>query len=157
MEGVRSHHASEAGSCLYCDVVAKERKARQRIVAEDERFVALAPYAARFPFETWILRKDHASAFESIPDSYRLLLARFLKDTWGRMDQILEDPSFNCYIHTAPRGDDGVSYHLHLEITPHLMKTAGFERGSGFYINPVVPEDAAAILRGEVRWSEQAH
>jgi len=155
LEGVRAHRGPKAGSCLYCDVISEERKARQRIVAEDDGFVALAPYAARFPFETWILPKDHAGAFESIPDGHRLRLARFLKDILGRMDRILDDPSFNYYIHTVPRGDDGVAYHWHLEITPHLTEIAGFERGSGFYINPVVPEDAAAILRGEIRWTDR--
>ncbi len=155
LEGVRAHRGSKAGSCLYCDVVAEERKARHRIVAEDERFIALAPYAARFPFETWILPKAHAGAFESIPDAHRPVLARFLKDILGRMDRILDDPSFNYYIHTAPHRDDAVVYHWHLEITPHLTETAGFERGSGFYINPVVPEDAAAILRGEIRWTDR--
>src|SRR5438309_74145 len=62
-----------------------------------------------------------------------------------------------CVALPAPKGDGEALFHWHLEITPHLTETAGFERGSGFYINPVVPEDAAAILRGEVRWSDRAH
>ena len=130
--------------------------AGQRVVAENDRFIALSPYAARFPFETWILPTDHAGAFDSIRDSDRGLLAKLLKDILSRLDRILDDPSFNYYIHTSPKGDGEALFHWHLEITPHLTETAGFERGSGFYINPVVPEDAAAILRGEVRWPERA-
>src|SRR5205809_696958 len=79
LEGVRSHRGSKAGSCLYCDVVSEERKARHRIVAEDERFVALAPYAARIPFATWVLPNDSAGAFESIPTAPRLVPAAFLR------------------------------------------------------------------------------
>ena len=51
------------------------------------------------------------------------------------------------YIHTAPCDRKESRYHWHLEITPRLTETAGFERGTGFYINPVMPEDAAQILR----------
>ena len=65
------------------------------------------------------------------------------------MDRILDDPPFNYYIHTAPTDRKETKYHWHLEITPRLTETAGFERGTGFYINPVMPEDAAAILRGD--------
>jgi len=87
-----------------------------------------------------------------LSDSDHGAFARILKDVLGRMDRLLDDPSFNYYIHTAPVRDVEGTYHWHLEITPHLTEIAGFERGTGFYINPVVPEDAAAILKGEVRW-----
>ena len=147
LEGVRTHRATAAASCLYCDVVASERKAGQRLVAENERFIALAPYAARFPFETWILPKAHETSFEDITDDERTPFARILKDALGRLFKILDDPPFNYYIHTAPTDRKETRYHWHLEITPRLTETAGFERGTGFYINPVMPEDAAAILR----------
>jgi len=83
-------------------------------------------------------------------------LARILKGVLGRMDRVLDDPSFNYYIHTAPVREPEGTFHLHLEITPRLTEIAGFERGTGFYINPVVPEDAAAILKGEIRWSARS-
>jgi len=69
------------------------------------------------------------------------------------MDRMLDDPSFNYYIHTAPVREPVGTFHWHLEITPRLTEIAGFERGTGFYINPIVPEDAAAILKGEIRWA----
>jgi UDPglucose--hexose-1-phosphate uridylyltransferase len=87
-----------------------------------------------------------------VSDSDRRVLARSLKDVLGRLYRALDDPSFNYYIHTAPVREHEATYHWHLEITPHLTEIAGFERGTGFYINPVVPEDAAAILRGEIQW-----
>ena len=72
------------------------------------------------------------------------------------MYRMLDDPSFNYYIHTAPVREPEGTFHWHLEITPRLTEFAGFERGTGFYINPVVPEDAAAILKGEIRWTGQS-
>src|SRR3989442_5469691 len=99
----------------------------------------LEPFAARFQFETWLLPKVHARAFETLSDSDRPALARILKDVLGRMDRLVDDPSFNYYIHTAPVREPEGTFHLHLGITPRLTEIAGFERGTGFYINPVVP------------------
>src|SRR5438309_90024 len=93
--------------------------------------------------------KAHEMAFEDIADDERTPFARILKDILGRMFGILDDPPFNYYIHTAPCDRKETKYHWHLEITPRLTETAGFERGTGFYINPVMPEDAAQILRGD--------
>jgi len=152
IEGIRAHGADREGGCLYCEILRREHEIGRRIVVEDDSFVALEPFAARFPFETWILPKAHERTFESISDSERRALARSLKDVLGRLYRVLDDPSFNYYIHTAPVREHEATYHWHLEITPHLTEIAGFERGTGFYINPVVPEDAAAILRGEIQW-----
>jgi UDPglucose--hexose-1-phosphate uridylyltransferase len=129
--------------------VETEQEEEKRVVSENDTFFALSPYAARFPFETWILPKAHEMAFEDITDEERTPFARILKDVLGRLRGILDDPPFNYYIHTAPTDRKETKYHWHLEITPRLTETAGFERGTGFYINPVMPEDAAAILRAE--------
>ena len=153
MEGMRAHAADREGECLYCEILRRELASQRRVVAENGAFVALEPFAARFPFETWIIPKVHARAFEMLSDSDGGPFARILKDVLGRMYRLLDDPSFNYYIHTAPVRDVEGTYHWHLEITPHLTEIAGFERGTGFYINPVVPEDAASILKGEIRWS----
>jgi len=148
-------YESTGGSCLYCEIVETELEEEKRIVSENESFVCLSPYAARFPFETWILPKAHEMAFEDIADDERTPFARILKDVLGRMFGILDDPPFNYYIHTAPCDRKESKYHWHLEITPRLTETAGFERGTGFYINPVMPEDAAAILRERAKLSEK--
>jgi len=152
-EGVRAHAVDRDGECLFCEILRRELSVGRRVVAENGAFVALEPFAARFPFETWILPKVHARAFETLSDPDRGALARILKDILGRMARMLDDPSFNYYIHTAPVREPEGTYHWHLEITPYLTEIAGFERGTGFYINPVVPEDAAAILKGEIRWA----
>jgi UDPglucose--hexose-1-phosphate uridylyltransferase len=155
VDALNRFHESTDGSCLYCEIVKTELKEGKRIVSENESFVALSPYAARFPFETWILPVAHRMAFEDLTDSERTPFARILKDTLGRIHRLLDDPPFNYYIHTAPSDRKEASYHWHLEITPQLTETAGFERGTGFYINPVMPEDAASILRERVKLSDQ--
>ena len=152
-EGMRAHAEQREGECLFCEILGRELASGRRVIAENGGFVALEPYAARFPFETWLLPKVHARAFETLSDADRAALAAILKDVLGRMDRMLDDPSFNYYIHAAPVREPEGTFHWHLEITPRLTEIAGFERGTGFYINPVVPEDAAAILKGEIRWA----
>src|SRR2546427_638476 len=102
-------------------------------------------------------RIDLPSALATHWDDERTPFARILKDILGRMFGILDDPPFNYYIHTAPCDRKETKYHWHLEITPRLTETAGFERGTGFYINPVMPEDAAGILRERVKLSDKTH
>jgi len=153
---VQRFHEATGGSCLYCEIIATEAEEEKRLVSENEKFVAISPYAARFPFETWILPKAHEMAFEDLADEERTPLAKMIKDVLGRLYQVLNDPPFNYYIHTAPCDRKEARYHWHLEITPRLTETAGFERGTGFYINPVMPEDAAQILR-EGEKTEKPH
>ncbi len=146
----KAFYEETGGSCIFDEIVEEELEAGDRVVGENETFLALCPYAARYPFETWILPKVHEVHFEDMGDEQRHSLARFLKDTVSRLDGLLSDPPFNYYIHTAPCDRmDHRYYHWHIEITPRLSQTAGFERGSGFYINSVLPEDAARLLRGD--------
>lgn len=148
LRAAQAFYEETGGSCLYDEILVEERKAGVRVVREADGFVALSPYAARYPFETWILPVDHEAHFEEMEDAQRRALARFLRGTFHELDGLLENPPFNYYIHTAPcDGKDYRYYHWHIEITPRLSKTAGFERGTGFYINPVPPEDAARLLR----------
>ena len=108
----------------------------------------VAPFAPRFPFETWILPDRHRAAFEESDVDDLRSLAGVLQDFLGRMNRALNDPPFNFMLHTAPLHDARLDhFHWHLEVIPKLSRVAGFEWGSGFFINPVAPEDAAAALR----------
>jgi UDPglucose--hexose-1-phosphate uridylyltransferase len=136
--------------CVWCDIVHQERRARHRVILESGGFVALAPFAPRFPFETWILPTQHQAAFEEsdVDDLHRL--AGLLGDFMRRLRDTLNGPPFNFMLHTAPLRAEGLDYfHWHLEVIPKLANVAGFEWGSGFFINPMPPEAAAAALRGE--------
>ena len=110
--------------------------------------IALAPYAPRFAFETWLLPRRHSARFEEAPRHEYESLARILKATLQRMDRALESPAFNLILHTSPFSENVANeYHWHIEIMPKLTRVAGFEWGTGFYINPTSPEEAASVLR----------
>jgi UDPglucose--hexose-1-phosphate uridylyltransferase len=134
--------------CVWCDIVRQERRDRRRVVGESHGFVALAPFAPRFPCETWILPLRHRSAFEESDVDELRGLAEHLGEFLRRMNRVLKDPPYNFMLHTAPLHDGVLDhFHWHLEIIPKLTKVAGFEWGSGFFINAVPPEEAAAALR----------
>lgn len=136
------------GRCLFCDMIRQEATQYSRIVGETQGLVAFAPFAARFPFETWILPKRHRSHFEETPREELGDLAGFLKATLQKLERALDRPSYNYLIHTAPFDRAALeSYHWHIEIIPRLTEVAGFEWGTDFYINPVAPEEAAEYMR----------
>ncbi|MFC1594714.1 galactose-1-phosphate uridylyltransferase [Candidatus Omnitrophota bacterium] len=134
--------------CLFCDIIAQEFKEKARIVQESQHFIALCPYAPRFPFETWILPKKHNALFHTIGEPEKRDLAKILKDMLARLQKVLYNPAYNFTIHTAPAGGEyAKSYHWHIEIMPKLTRVAGFEWGTGFYIVPTPPEVAVHYLR----------
>ncbi len=134
--------------CVFCDIVRQETKAGVRIVAETDEFVALAPYAARFPFETWIMPRRHASHYEEASGPQLGNLAWILRSVLRKLDKALERPAYNLLIHTMPPQEAACAhYHWHIEIIPSLTRVAGFEMGTGFYINPTPPEESARFLR----------
>jgi UDPglucose--hexose-1-phosphate uridylyltransferase len=147
MEGAKQYYVYKE-RCVFCDIVRQETEAGVRVVSENESFLTLAPYAPRFPFETWILPKRHESAFENSSSQVYEALAKSLKSLLTRADQVLDSPSYNLVIHTAPVQEPALDhYHWHIEFMPRLTKTAGFEWGTGFYQNPTPPEEAAKYLR----------
>ena len=134
--------------CIYCDILRQEEETPVRVVLDTEHFMAIAPYAPRFPFETWIIPRSHQSHFEETGIPTMQNLSWVVRAILRRIDKVLERPPYNAVMHTAPIQDGAMSYyHWHIEIIPKLTKVAGFEWGTGFYINPTPPEDAAAFLR----------
>jgi UDPglucose--hexose-1-phosphate uridylyltransferase len=138
----------EKERCIFCDMIRQEREEGVRVIVETPEFIGLAPYAPRFPFEIWILPKQHSSSFENNQSSVFAALARALKDCLQRVETVLDNPAYNLMIHTSPLGEElNAHYHWHIEIMPKLTKVAGFEWGSGFYICPTPPEESARFLR----------
>ncbi len=148
MRGAKTYYGYK-DRCVFCDILHQEKTEGVRVVSENAEFLTLSPYAPRFPFEIWILPKRHTSVFEDSTRSEFANLARALQDAILRLDKVLQDPPYNFIIHNAPLHEDHdvPYYHWHLEIIPKLTKIAGFEWGTGFYINPTPPEDAAKFLR----------
>ena len=149
LEGSKAHFDYHE-RCAFCDIIRQDSDDERRIVMKTDRFVALAPYASRFPFETWILPTAHHSHFETTLSggAEREELAHILKNVLQRLEVSLNNPAYNYMIHTAPLSAPALPhYHWHIEIIPRVVRTAGFEWGSGFYINSVAPETAAEFLR----------
>ena len=147
IEGARRHFAAKE-RCVFCDIIHQEVAARRRVILESADLVALAPYAPRFPFETWLLPQRHGARFEEAPRQEYEGLAWLLKSVLMRMDRALESPAYNLIIHSSPFSEASAEfYHWHVELIPKLTRVAGFEWGTGFYINPTAPEDAARVLR----------
>ncbi len=157
------------GRCIFCDIARQEREHGVRVVIDDRDFLVFEPFASRFPFETWIIPTRHDSQFERIAPTEIPRLAEVLHDVLRRLEVTLEGPPYNYIIHSAPfkahdaevfRGslgpppiapDGGLDhYHWHIEIIPRLTSVAGFEWGTGLYINPVPPETCAECLRDAV-------
>ena len=147
VDGARTHFKSKE-RCVFCDIVRQDSQDGRRVIAENADMVALAPYAPRFPFETWILPKRHQALYEDTPRHEYASLARLLGDVLRRMNRSLRFPPYNLLIHSAPLSEPaGDFYHWHVEIIPKLTKVAGFEWATGFYLNPTSPEEAAQVLR----------
>ena len=149
--------------CIFCDIIKQELSFGDRIIFENDHFVSLTPFASRFPYEVTILPKRHMSDFSSISEDLIQSLAFTLKDTLSRIKIVLKNPAYNYLIHTVPNIQSwkrkshywetiDVDYHWHIEIIPRLTRIAGFEWGTGFYINQVLPEVAAQDLKDALKY-----
>ena len=136
------------GACVFCTMIAMERKAGGRVVAENDRFVAFIPFAAFSPFHLWIFPKIHASTFRELDDACKADLSALLRTVLRKIHLGLKDPDYNLMIRSGPADAPGLKYfHWYVSIVPRLGKAAGFELGSGMYINTALPEESAAFLR----------
>ena len=141
--------------CVFCDIIREEKRFGSRIVYENASFISLCPFASRFPFEMWLLPKRHMSDLSLMTQQELFELSECLLATMKRLAVALGEPQYNWMLHTEPNTavprnpwpDIRDHYHWHFEIIPKLTRVAGFEWGTGFYINPTPPEDAAAFLR----------
>lgn len=160
--------------CVYCDLFRQETDNQSRLVAEDDAFVAFCPFAARMPYETWIVARRHDSHFEQEPEGRLRGLASFLRRVLVAVESLPGLVGYNVVLQTAPFSDAPSTpsqlrrqaiqpretvlpfdtpplayYHWRIEVVPRQVKLAGFELGSGLAINPIPPERAATILRAQ--------
>jgi UDPglucose--hexose-1-phosphate uridylyltransferase len=134
--------------CIFCDLLRQEEEEKERILAQNNNFIAFCPFVPRFPFEMWIMPKIHKLFYCEITREEITELAKILKEVLLRMKIALNDPPYNFIIHTSPiDGEARPGYHWHMEIMPRLSRVAGFEWGTGFYLVPTPPEVAIKYLR----------
>ena len=134
--------------CVFCDIIRQEMQQDVRVVCQNDHFITITPFAPRTPFEMWVLPKQHSSAYNRIDDFHLLSLSSQFSETLRRLNACISNVPYNFVLHTEPLRFGGVEhFHWHFEIVPKLTSIAGFEWGSGFYINPMPPEEAAEYLR----------
>jgi len=141
--------------CVFCKMIREEIQAAERLVYQDGHFAAIAPFASRFPFEIHLYPKKHSALYSSVGPEELTGLAAAVKAVLSKLKTTISDPPYNLILHQAPNitlsdhAWPGIKnhYHWHVEIIPILTRAAGFELGTGFYINPVPPETAAQFLR----------
>jgi len=139
---------TETGQCLACTLMAEEQEHGARIVAENAHFIAFIPYAALSPYHLWIFPKVHTACFaEESPDTLRSL-AEILRAVLAKVHGLLANPPFNLVIRSlGPRERDAAHFHWYISIVPRVNKRAGFELGTGMYVNPSLPDGCAQALR----------
>lgn len=145
---------SDQGQSVFEMMLNETLEDEQRLVMVNDHFIAFAPFASRFPYEVHLMPRFGASDFSKLDASKWNPLGQILKSVLRRLKVLLNNPPFNFFLHTAPNAnalklDDGVrsAFRWHIEITPRLSMTAGFEWGSGTFINPTPPELTASLLR----------
>ena len=155
LEGSKEYFALK-NSCPFCDVMSQELNSKERLLWENDDFVSFCPFASRFPYEMHILPKRHCSDFKEINESEVRSLTVMLKKCLGSINKAIPHIPYNYIVHTCPYTQPDLDYyHWHLEIMPRLTRVAGFEWGTGFYINHVPPEEAAGhLIQGEQKSAE---
>jgi UDPglucose--hexose-1-phosphate uridylyltransferase len=140
----------DSGQCVFCTMLNDELSRGERLVAVNDYFVAFILYAASSPFHIWILPREHRSSFTSTSPAALRQLAPLLRDILFRLYSHLNDPDFNLIVRSSPtRESENNYFHWYIAVVPRLSRSAGFELGSGIWINPSIPEACADFLRSE--------
>lgn len=136
--------------CIFCDMIKEEISAKKRIILESVHFLVYSPFASRYPFEVWIIPKNHSPDFDQITEEEIRDLSIALQSLFIRFYKLLSDPPYSLTFHTSPVRSrfHRTEYHWHIETRLRIGMREGFEWGTGFFVNPTPPEYAAELLRG---------
>jgi UDPglucose--hexose-1-phosphate uridylyltransferase len=141
-------HYDEFGECMFCEALKEDLEEPARVVVASEHFVVVEPFASASPFATYLYPRRHMASFGDINEVEIMDMALVLKTVLAKLYLGLQNPDFNYAIRTAPHENAGVMYyHWYISVIPRLTRVAGFELGSGMFINTVLPEAAAEFLR----------
>jgi UDPglucose--hexose-1-phosphate uridylyltransferase len=157
LDAAREYYSRKSRS-IFTDVLRQEMEQGERIVEANEHFIVLSPFASRFPFELQIFPRRHSHDFSTLTAEENVALGSTLTRTLKRIEKALNNPAYNLMLHSCPNlkpqpgrpeywGTISADFCWHIDILPRLTSVAGFEWGTGFYINPVSPEQATAFLR----------
>jgi UDPglucose--hexose-1-phosphate uridylyltransferase len=136
--------------CIFCDIIKEEISMKKRVILETVHFLIFSPFASRYPFETWIVPKVHSPDFHRITEEELGDLSIGIQSLFHCFYKLLSDPPYSLTFHTSPVQVrfHRPEYHWHIETRLRIGLREGFEWGTGFFVNPTPPEDAAKFLRG---------
>jgi len=148
IEAIKKYY-SVHGKCILCEMVSQEIKIRKRVILRGKHFLCFSPFAARFPFEMWVVPVEHGDDFALIDREQIDDLSAVMGTVLKKLSKLIENIPYNVVLHTCPVNvsREGVLFHWYIEILPRITVIAGFELGTGWFINPTPPELAAAALR----------
>ena len=142
------HYFDMTGQCVFCKTMEEELKTKKRIIFETDKFVAFMPFAGPSPFTTWLFPRRHTAYFAHINDDEIKDLAVNLQTVLQKLYYGLDNPDYNFNIRSIPVKERGTEYfHWYISIIPRVTQPAGFELGSGMFINTALPEESAEFLR----------
>lgn len=142
--------ADELGRCPLCAPEGWDPGFRDRLVHEDDRFVAWVPWAAEAPWEVWITPRRHTGDFRDLTPGEGRGLAELLGRITRAYREAAGDPDYNLLLHSAAvRGSERDALHWWIRLRPRVGQAAGFELLSGIHLNPSSPERDAEVLREE--------
>jgi UDPglucose--hexose-1-phosphate uridylyltransferase len=128
--------------CIYCGLI-EEASADGRVLLDEGSFIVFAPYASRYPYQLLLLPKNHEPFFEETEDEQLIKLADVLKEVFFRYEKLFGNIPFNYFLNSFPVQKG----HWNIQIMPKLTIPAGFEKGTGIFINPVLPKKAVEELK----------
>lgn len=151
-------HYLQKERCLFCDILNQEIRQNKRIVSMNAKFVALCPFASKFPYETWVLPRFHDDSFENLrDDALRHELISVVLDLLKRIEKLTN--AYTIVIHTSPNtvrsgllnGDFSVKdyFHWHIEILPRDFRSSKYKREDAFHVVSITPEEAASSLKSQ--------
>lgn len=134
-----------AGNCLLCTTVAAEEAAGHRIVDAGEDVVLICPFWSMTPYEMLLVPRQHGGHMHESPRQVTAQVGRAIRSALAKLAGTVGDIPYNIVFHSAPYRFSG-TYHWHVHLLPKLTTLAGFELGTGVFVNIVPPEQAAAEL-----------
>jgi len=148
-----TRHYRRTGRCLVCDLLQHEQAVNERVVLDNEHFVAYIPYASAYPFEITISPKEHSPRFGDLEGKRLTAFAQILRECSQMLRESLNDPDYNSFLHAMPvhSGYPEEAMHWDWHIRPRLTTLGGFEHATGLVINPTRPEDSAEFLRSHLQ------
>lgn len=148
MMDIKRNYFQRKDRCLFCDIVMEEKQFKNRLILEDESFLAFVPFAVRAPFGIMILPKKHQHNFSQMDEKEIWDLSGLLRILLRKMDDLLNYPPYNLILNNAPLSPDGQDFfHWHIDILPRIVNYSGFDWLSGFHTNTTTPEKAARFYR----------